>query len=302
MDKKAVLTALKKARETSKKRNFKQTFDLIVNLKSYDLKKTDSLVDFYVSLHYSKGKKTKVCALVGPELKEQAEEACEFMIPSSEFDSYSQDKKKTKKLADSYDYFVAQATVMPKLATAFGRVFGPRGKMPNPKAGCVVPPNANLKALHQRLQKLLRVSAKIESIVQCPVGSEDMPDAEIIDNVHNVYDHLLQHLALGKNNVRSAYIKLTMGPSVSLFGDKVEEEETPVNVKKEKPAEEKEEPEEKKEEVKTEEKPEETKEVKKTKTKEKKNFSEPQNREKQSFSGPRNRSISAESEISVKKK
>ena len=37
-------------------------------------------------------------------------------------------------------------------------------------------------------------------------------------------------------------------------------------------------------------------------TKETKSFSESQNREKQSFSGPRNRSISAESEISVKKK
>ena len=261
MDKKAVLTALKKARETSKKRNFKQTFDLIVNLKSYDLKKTDSLVDFYVALHYNKGKNTKVCALVGPELKEQAKEACDFMIPSSEFDSYSQDKKKTKKLADSYDYFVAQATVMPKLATAFGRVFGPRGKMPNPKAGCVVPPNANLKALHQRLQKLLRVSAKIESIVQCPVGSEEMPDAEIIDNILNVYDHLLQHLALGKNNIRSVYLKLTMGPSINLYGDKGEEEEPPVKVKKaETPAEEKqhEEKAEKKEEVKTKEtKPEE---------------------------------------------
>ena len=103
-------------------------------------------MDTFITLPHTKGKKAKVCALIGPELEQQAKQVCDSVVLSDSFDRFK-DKKDIKKLADSFDFFIAQANIMPKIATAFGRVFGPRGKMPNPKAGCVVPPNANLKPL-----------------------------------------------------------------------------------------------------------------------------------------------------------
>jgi len=152
MDKSQVTQTLKKVKENSQKRNFTQSIDLIINLRDIDLKKPEQSVNFFHTLHYSKGKKVKVCALVGPELLAQAKEVCDLAVSVDDFPKY-QDKSKAKKLATNYDFFIAQATIMPKLATAFGKVFGPKGKMPNPKAGCVVPPNANLEPLYEKPQK-----------------------------------------------------------------------------------------------------------------------------------------------------
>jgi large subunit ribosomal protein L1 len=219
MDQNKLLGTVKKVRELSQKRNFKQTFDLIINLKDIDLKKADQQIEFFIPLHYSKGKKVKVCALVGPELASQAKEVFDLAINVDDFDSYVKDKKLTKNLANDYDFFVAQATIMAKVASTFGRIFGPKGKMPNPKAGCVVPPNANLKPLYDQLQKTVKVSAKLKPLIQLPVGSEDMPDTEIADNILTLYTQLIHHLPNESHNIRSVYLKLTMGKPIKLKQD-----------------------------------------------------------------------------------
>ena len=220
MDKEQIQSAIAKAKDTSPKRNFKQSFDLIINLKGLDLKKPEHQVDTFVTLPYLRGKKIKVCALVGAELAEQAKNVCDFTVLSDDFERYK-DKKEIKKLANSCDFFIAQVNIMPKVATAFGRIFGPRGKMPNPKAGCVVPPNANLKQLYEKLQKTVRLSAKIAPLVQCSIGSEDMDINEIAENGLAIYNSLLHVLPNEKHNVKDAYIKLTMGKPIKM-GEKIE--------------------------------------------------------------------------------
>ena len=194
MNKKEVTEALKKAKEISQKRNFKQTVDLIVNLKDLDLKKPDHQLNLFVPLHFTTGKKVSVCGLVGPELLEQSKQSFENTIVVDDFEQYSKDVKKAKKLSNQYNYFVAQADIMPKVATTFGRVLGTRGKMPNPKAGCVVPPGANLKALYEKLQKTVKVAAKTAPLVQCCVGNESSPDEEVIDNIISIYDNIISNI------------------------------------------------------------------------------------------------------------
>ncbi|MBD3259404.1 hypothetical protein GF371_02110 [Candidatus Woesearchaeota archaeon] len=205
--------ALKQIREKTKSRKFAQTVDLIVNL-SLDIKANK--VDFFVDMHYEKGKKVSVCALVGPELKENAKENCDGFVDLADFPKYQKDKKLTKKLAKQYDAFVAQANIMPKIAATFGRYFGPLNKMPNPKAGCVVPPNANLAPLIKKLQKSVRLRAIKNPVIQVAVASEKMDDEKIVDNVLTVHHALLGHLPNGEHNIKGAYLKLTMGPAVKI--------------------------------------------------------------------------------------
>jgi large subunit ribosomal protein L1 len=214
MDKNEIIKAIKLLKESSPKRNFKQIFDMVINLKGLDMKKPDNQVEFFANLHFSRGRKISVCAFVGPELKPEAEKFCDEFIDVDHFDKYAKDKKLAKKLAEKHTFFIAQADIMPRVAAAFGKVLGPRGKMPNPKAGCVVPPKAALKPLYDRLQKVLKISAKTSPIIQCPVGSEDMPEEEVADNIMVAYDQLIHHLPKDKNNIRNMFVKMTMSGAI----------------------------------------------------------------------------------------
>jgi large subunit ribosomal protein L1 len=126
------------------------------------------------------------------------------------------DKKKAKKLAEEYSFFVAQANLMTQVASAFGKVLGSRGKMPNPKAGCVVPINANLGALAERLRKTVRIKVDANPIYQVAVGIEDMDDNQIVDNVMTVYNALIHALPNDVHNIKNAYLKLTMGDAYKI--------------------------------------------------------------------------------------
>jgi large subunit ribosomal protein L1 len=214
MDKKSVLEAIKKLKAEPKKK-FTQSFDLIITLKDLDLKKSDQQVDFFITLHNDTGKKLKVCAFVGPELIDEAKSACDLVITPDDFAKYP--KQKAKALAQQYDYFLSQATIMTKVAATFGRYLGVRGKMPNPKAGCVVPPKgANLKALIERLQKTVKISAKKIPVIQVRVGTEAMDEEKLADNIIYIYDQLIHHLPGEKNNIQHIYMKLTMSKPFKL--------------------------------------------------------------------------------------
>jgi len=216
MDKNTVKEALKQAKESSKQRKFKQTIDLIINLRGLNLKKTEQQVEAFVGLHYPKGKKVRVAAFVGPELKEEADKVCDTTVFSDDFEKYQKDKKLTKKLAQEHDFFIAQANIMPKVAQTFGKVLGTRGKMPNPKAGCVVPPKTQLTPLYDRLQKLVVAKAKEQMSIKAVVGSEDQNEDEVIDNILTLYNAILHKLPQEDQNIKTVLVKLTMGKPVEV--------------------------------------------------------------------------------------
>ena len=197
------------------KRKFKQTYELIINLKGLNLKKPDEQVELWTQLPYGKGKTIKIGAFIGPELKEQAKENCDIVIMHDDFSKYTE-KKEIKKLAKSCDYFIAQANLMGEVAKTFGRYFGPRGKMPNPKAGCVVPPNANLKVLSEKLKKTVKISAKIQPSVKVAAGIEGMPEEEIAENMMTVYSSVLEKLPQEKQNVKNVLVKLSMSKPIKV--------------------------------------------------------------------------------------
>lgn len=216
MRKEEVRKALESLKADSKKRNFTQTVDLIINLKDVDLKKPEEQVDIFVRLPKGRGRKVKVCAFVGPELASEAKKVFDKVVLADQFPGYT-DKRKVKKLASEFHYFVAQANIMAKVASTFGRVLGTRGKMPNPKAGCVVPPKGvNLQQLYEQLQRTIKAKAKVGPHMQCAVGSEEMSDEDIAENVMSVYNAVVHKLPNEYHNIKSVYVKRTMSKPVQV--------------------------------------------------------------------------------------
>ena len=224
MDKALAAKTLKTVKENSPKRNFKQSIDLIINLKDLDLKKQEQQLNTFVTLHHSSGKKVSVCALVSPELEKAAKEACDEVILAESFARYK-DKKEIKKLANRHDFFIAQANIMPQIATIFGRVFGPRGKMPNPKMGGILAPNANIRLLCEKLGKTVKIAARSEPAVKCMVGKEDSNEGEVIDNMLTIYNSVIHLLPNEKHNVKNVMLKLTMGPAFAMGEESKEQED-----------------------------------------------------------------------------
>jgi large subunit ribosomal protein L1 len=216
MDEKKLKESIGKLKESAK-RNFKQTIDLVINLGGLDLKKPEHQIELYIQLPKFKGKKSKICALVGPEMGDLAKNSMDACVLLPDFEKYQQDKKLIRKLARENDFFVGQATIMPKIATVFGRVLGPKGKMPNPKAGCIVPPNANLKIVHEKLQNTVKMSGKKAPIMNAIVGNQESSEEDIIENIKFIHNSVVHALPQGENNIKSMYIKYTMGKPVKVM-------------------------------------------------------------------------------------
>tara|TARA_Y100000310_G_C20384227_1_gene669638 strand:- start:51 stop:755 length:705 start_codon:yes stop_codon:yes gene_type:complete len=216
MDKKVIQESLKKLRELSKKRKFNQSIDLIINLKQLDIKNPDHKVDVFLQLPKPKPKNPKICALIDKELSTKAK-IFDKVILKEDFPKYAKDKKLTKKLASSYDYFLAQANLMGDIATAFGKVLGPKGKMPNPKAGCIVPGVIpSLEPIKAKIDSTVRFVTKDQLVVKAPMGFEDMSDEDITENIFSSYNTVLHTIPREKDNIKSIFIKMTMSPAVEI--------------------------------------------------------------------------------------
>jgi large subunit ribosomal protein L1 len=212
MNKDAIKKALSELHGLEKKRNFSQSIDLIVNLKNFDPKSNS--VDLFITLPHSIGKKPKVAAFVSQALEASAKEHCDLVITESDFEKY--DVKSAKKLAQNYDYFIAVAPLMPKVAKAFGRALGTRGKMPNPKLGCVVSPNANLAPLIENLGKSVHVATRKATNLQCMVGKEDASEVHIIENILSAYNAIVKAVPNELQNIKGVQLKLTMSKPVTI--------------------------------------------------------------------------------------
>lgn len=217
MDKNSILTAVLNLRKATKKRNFNQSIDLIINLKDLDLKKPEHKIDIFLTLPAGVGKKIKVAGLVDKELSAESKQVLDKTILREDFQKLT--KQQIKKLAGDHNFFVAQANIMTDIAKYFGKILGPKNRMPNPKAGCVVPPETQLKLLYDKLQKTRRLQIKNEPIIKCLVGKEDMSDEEIANNILAVYNGIISVLPLERQNIGKVLVKMTMGAPVNI-GDK----------------------------------------------------------------------------------
>ena len=193
---KGALLELRKSEE----RKFDQTVDLIINLQKFDPKKNQ--INLFASVPH-KIKEKKICAFL--EIKNKSVET----ITPNDFKNYSE-KKALKKLVKRFDFFIGQASVMPKVASIFGKVLGPAGKMPSPQLGILMDINDKMiEDVKKKINNSIKIRLK-EASIKLAVGKQSMNDEEITENILAVYNAVIKSLPKEKENIRNIELKFTM--------------------------------------------------------------------------------------------
>lgn len=206
------LKAVQKALEERPKRNFVETVELAINLKDVDLTVPGNRIDEEVQLPHGKGKPVRVGVFASGELAIKSKNVADIVIAPEEIEKIAGDKRRAKKLAQTTDFFFAEAPLMPTIGRRLGVVLGPRGKMPKPIA-----PNADPRQLVETARTTVRIRSRDKRTFHAAVGSTQLTPEQIADNVDAVIKKLSGKLARGKMNIQSVYIKSTMGKAQRLM-------------------------------------------------------------------------------------
>lgn len=185
---------------------FDSSIDLAVRL-GVDPRKANQMVRGVCSLPHGTGKSVKVLALCTPDKEEDAKAAGADYVGLDEY------LDKIKGGWTDVDVIVTMPTVMAKLGP-LGRVLGPRGLMPNPKAGTVTMDIG--KAVSD--VKAGKIDFKVDKygIIHAAVGKLSFPAEKIIENAQELISTLIK---MKPSAAKGTYIKSialsgTMSPSI----------------------------------------------------------------------------------------
>lgn len=207
---KNIIKKLKEAKEASRPRKFKQSWDLTINVRGIDLKKPENRFKFDFMLPEGRGKDLRVC-VIADSLAAEAEKHADLVITKDEIEPLGKNRKKLKKIASENDWFFGEATLMAQIGKAMGVVLGTRGKMPKP-----LPPKVSVVPFIGRARKSTMVTLKETPVIHIPIGSDDMEPEKVARNAEAVYNAVIEKLPRGRTSVKSVYLKLTMGKPVRL--------------------------------------------------------------------------------------
>ena len=191
------------------KAKFDETVELHVRL-GVDSRHADQQVRGAVVLPHGTGKNVKVLAIVKGDKEKEALEAGADLVGAEEMVA----KIQNEGFMD-FDVLITSPDMM-GLVGRLGRVLGPRGLMPNPKAGTVTPniaqavKDAKAGKIEYRLDKA--------NIIHVPVGKASFGTEKLADNINTVMDAVVKAkpAAAKGQYIRSVSIATTMGPGVKL--------------------------------------------------------------------------------------
>ncbi len=204
--------AVEKAREVSPQRNFRQSFEIQVNFRELDMRRPENRVDMKVRLPNGAGDRKVLVFASGDLALRSRRGGADEVIEPDELNTMAGDKKLAKSKLKPYDVFVAEASLMPTVGRVAGPILGPKGKMPTP-----VPPQAPIDDIIERERSNIILRSRDRMFVHSIIGEEDMTDEEISENIESIINALNRGLEKGFRNIKSIYVKTSMGDSVKLF-------------------------------------------------------------------------------------
>lgn len=208
MNKKDALKAVENVKENAKKRNFTQSFEMMINFTGLDMKKPQNQVNVKVSLPNPTGKGSGRIAVFtkSDDFTKKAKEKADLVINEKEIESLSKNKKKMAELI-SYDALFAEGPVMLTVAKFLGQQLASKGKMPKPIINSKFFDETIAKA---RTQVTVSNKKGKAPVIHTVVGKEDTDNEKIVDNMVKIYESVRDALPQKKQNIKNIYVKLSM--------------------------------------------------------------------------------------------
>ena len=204
---------LVKARAKAK---FDETIDAVFRL-GIDPRKADQIVRGTVALPHGTGKEVRVAVFCPPDKEKEATEAGADVVGGAELVEAIQGGRDL-----DFDIAIATPDMMAEVGK-LGRVLGPRGLMPNPKAGTVTPDVG--KAVAEFKGGRIEYRNDRYGNVHVTVGKASFDSQQLLENLASVSAELVRAkpAAAKGRYVQGLTVSSTMGPGVKVDVGRIED-------------------------------------------------------------------------------
>ncbi|MBQ1475057.1 MAG: 50S ribosomal protein L1 [Ruminococcus sp.] len=188
---------------------FDETVELHVKL-GVDSRHADQQVRGAVVLPNGTGKKIRVLAICKGENEKIAQEAGADYVGAEDMTQKIQQENWM-----DFDVLITTPDCM-GLVGRLGRILGPRGLMPNPKAGTVTPDIA--RAIKEAKAGKIEYRLDKTNIIHCPIGKVSFGTEKLQQNLETLMGAIVKAkpAAAKGQYIKSCAITATMGPSVRI--------------------------------------------------------------------------------------
>ena len=195
------------------KAKFDETIELHVRL-GVDSRHADQQVRGAVVLPNGTGKDVRVLAICKGDNAQLAKDAGADCVGAEDMTQKIQQENWM-----DFDVLVTTPDCM-GLVGRLGRILGPRGLMPNPKAGTVTPDIA--KAIKEAKAGKIEYRLDKTNIIHCPIGKKSFGTDKLSENLETLMDAVVKAkpAAAKGQYIKSVAVTSTMGPGVKLATSK----------------------------------------------------------------------------------
>ena len=193
---------------------FDETVEIHVKL-GVDGRHADQQVRGAIVLPHGTGKTVRVLAICKPEKEDEARAAGAEFVGGNDMIQ----KIQSEGWMD-FDVLITTPDMM-GMVGRLGKILGPRGLMPNPKAGTVAPDIA--RAITEAKAGKIEYRLDKTNIIHCPIGKVSFGTEKLTENFNTLLEAInkAKPAAAKGQYIRSCVVAATMGPGVKINPNKV---------------------------------------------------------------------------------
>ncbi|CAD8173266.1 unnamed protein product [Paramecium pentaurelia] len=195
-----------------KKRNFKETTELQIQLRDYDVQK-DKRFQGSTRLLHAPYPNIKIGVIGNLTHCDQAKALGLTAIDQEGLKKFNKEKKPIKKWCKPFDILIASESLMKVIPRLVGNVFTKIGKFP-----IAIPETESVGSKVNEVKSSVKFQLKNTLSLGTAFGTDEMTEDQLRQNLSTTINFLVSLLKKGWQNVGTLHIKTSMGKPIKIYG------------------------------------------------------------------------------------